>query len=172
MYQKLKDNKNSSHFLTNLLNSFSCLFTSAPTIQSACEANDVTQLQQLITHMTNFELNRCDEFGMTPLHLCVLSDSILCAEYLLKDKKVNPNIKSTDGYLNATALHIASNRRNIDMVKLLLIHGADPKIIDKRGQTPFSENQTKDLIYLINEVKSAKENAASSNFINSFHPSH
>jgi ankyrin repeat protein len=170
MYQQLKDNKNSSHFLANLVSSFSCLFTTAPTIQSACEKNDLLQLQELITNMTNSELNLCDNNGMTPLHLCVLSDSLTCAEYLLHVKKVNPNIKSKDGYLNATALHIASNRRNIDMIKLLLTHGATSNITDKRGHTPFSEN--KDLIYLINEVNSSKENSASLNSIHPVHPSH
>ncbi len=54
---------------------------------------------------------------------------------LLDDGKCNVNARIDDG---STPLHIAvQNKKEVDIVKILLSYGADPNIADNEGKTPL-----------------------------------
>lgn len=65
----------------------------------------------------------------------------------------NIDINSTD-YDKRTALHLASSEGQVDVVKLLLLHGADPNMVDRWGNRPLDDakaaNQT-DCIKILEE---------------------
>jgi len=68
--------------------------------------------------------NAQDEDGETPLHL---SESATIAEFLLRKGGASPNVPNIDGI---TALHLAVQRRDLDLVRTLLRYGADVNVQD------------------------------------------
>lgn len=56
----------------------------------------------------------------------------------------------------ATPLHVASHCGHVDVVRLLLEHGADPNVRDKYGDTPakdalFTSTKSQEIIRLLTE---------------------
>ena len=87
-----------------------------------------------------------NNLGNTPLHEASFLgyDEIL---NLLITKK-NVNVRNFQG---DTALHLAVQNDNKKAVKILIKEGADPLIIDKKGQSSSSYIKDKDLIHFINQ---------------------
>lgn len=85
--------------------------------------------------------NTFDEYGYTPLMICVKCDCINAIDELLK-QRVDPNFH-TPG--EQTALLLATykyvdhpNDINEGIVHSLLCHGADPHIKNSSGDSPYS----------------------------------
>jgi len=55
---------------------------------------------------------------------------------ILRDTKAFPNIKHAIDVLGRTALHIAAQLGNSNMVALLLKYNSNPKVQDRSGCTP------------------------------------
>jgi ankyrin repeat protein len=94
--------------------------------------------------------------GNEKLFKAIENNSIEEAELLLKRhfliRKANPN--ANDGYFRDTPLHNASWKGKIEMVALLIHHGAKVNLKNRNGDTPLhyasSYNQTETIKYLIN----------------------
>ena len=73
-----------------------------------------------------------DNSGKTPLHYCVENETGRVAELLLRTDKSVIDTKDSEGY---SALQLAVIACNIQIVTLLLKHGADINQTDSEGHT-------------------------------------
>ena len=65
---------------------------------------------------------------------CVLGNKLDCAEYLIKSAGANVNACDTS---MRTALHWAAHKEHHKILKLLVSKGADCRVKDRDGLTPF-----------------------------------
>jgi len=72
-------------------------------------------------------------YNNTALQDAIFLGYLKIARYLIK-KGTPPNLKNRYGQ---TALHIASDRQYVGIVKLLLAYGAEKTILDNNGNTPY-----------------------------------
>lgn len=72
--------------------------------------------------------------GETPLHIAAILDNVICAKDIINNKVAAVNTLSTG---RSSALHMASMRGNMDMVKYLLQQGAHINQADDDGLTPL-----------------------------------
>ena len=69
-----------------------------------------------------------DNFGDVPLGIAVLTGHIEIVRLLLD--YVEANVEDVRGFLEThTPLPEAAEKRNVDILQLLLKHGADPEVI-------------------------------------------
>jgi len=86
------------------------------------------------------DVNAQNIFGNSPLSLAVEYGHDLAAEEILKRQELNVNPKQWDGnYCGRTPLHWAVVKGYENMVRLLLVRGADINARDKASQTPLIE---------------------------------
>lgn len=77
--------------------------------------------------------NARNAYAFTPLHVIAKGwGNVLCASLLL-EAKADPDFKESNAGM--TPLHWAAAKANVDLVKLLLDHGADPSIRNDEGRT-------------------------------------
>ena len=69
-------------------------------------------------------VNAQDDDGETPLHL---AESFTITELLLSQGRANPNIPNIDGIC---AIHLAVQRRDINSLRILILHGASVNSAD------------------------------------------
>jgi len=79
------------------------------------------------------DANTSDIYGWTPLMRAVYEDRFEVVRVLLGDKSLRLNAQDDRG---ETALHFAAARGSLEIVKLLLAHGADARATDSSGRTP------------------------------------
>ena len=79
------------------------------------------------------DANLADIYGWTPLMRAVDSDRTGVVRVLLKDKSVRVNARDDQG---ETALHHAAAGGSLEIARLLLANGADPRAKDAAGRTP------------------------------------
>jgi len=107
-------------------------------------------VELLLEHGANPNIQKHD--GETPLHLAVWEGHLKVVELLL-EHGANPNIQENKyGYtplhdavnrclknkFGRTPLHFTVSRYHVvDVVRVLLDHGADPTIRDNKGRTPL-----------------------------------
>ena len=129
-------------------------------IHSAIRAADDDALSVAVTNCEDVasEVNRGGRDGKTPLHLAISSNNLASAEFLLRNDSVvantqdndgntplhyaknesfvklllevgraNPNIPNERGFC---AIHVAVQRRDVESVKCLLSHSANPNVAD------------------------------------------
>lgn len=72
----------------------------------------------------------------TVLHRAVMSNSLECFKYVL-EKDVDINAKSGESLWSKTALHLAAEKGNSEMVHCLVKKGADIYVKDNDGNTPL-----------------------------------
>ncbi|XP_023231075.1 GATA zinc finger domain-containing protein 14-like [Centruroides sculpturatus] len=102
-------------------------------IHNAVSRDDLTELR---TQLDNEELVPAkDNFGMTSLHKAVILGHTKIVKFLTDNFPEIINITDKDG---RTALHYAtaaSRKESINIYKILIQAGADPKIRDMQGRT-------------------------------------
>jgi len=73
--------------------------------------------------------------GSNPIYCASQNGHKEIVEYLLKELKVNPNAPCNE---NATPLLMSAQYGYLDVVSLLLEHGADPNINMNKGDSPLT----------------------------------
>lgn len=105
---------------------WACTTSSLPTIRAILDA----------TPSRSFDPDVQDLSGWTPLMISssLKDDAGLPAVELLLARDADVKIASNNG---GTALHFATSKGNVDVVKKLLEAGASARMKDKRGQLPL-----------------------------------
>ncbi|CAM9629374.1 unnamed protein product [Lampetra planeri] len=99
-------------------------------VHAAAINGDRSALQKIVAANPEFR-DAPDQFGRTPLMYCVLADRPECAEALLK---AGANVNKTDKS-KRTALHLAAQKGNYRILKLLLSRRASLLQKDLEGMT-------------------------------------
>eukprot|EP01138_Halocafeteria_seosinensis_P006928 gb/GECG01007086.1/.p1 GENE.gb/GECG01007086.1/~~gb/GECG01007086.1/.p1 ORF type:complete len:173 (+),score=24.05 gb/GECG01007086.1/:1-519(+) len=73
--------------------------------------------------------------GLTPLHTAVWFKHYELAQVLIEEYDADVNCRSLK--LRDTPLHDAVRNKDVDLIRLLLEHNADPMIPDRYGDTPW-----------------------------------
>jgi uncharacterized protein len=99
----------------------------------AVRRNNIEAVRLLLT--AGAEINLKDDEGRSPLRICVEKEYLEMARLLLlcgASKTINEAVAG-----GMTALGLAAYWLNVDMVRLLLAHGADPRVEDADRRTVF-----------------------------------
>jgi ankyrin repeat protein len=98
-----------------------------------------------------------DQWGYTPLHQAVLQGNLATVVVLLDAANTGIDAKDVD---RCTPLHCAVQQGHVDIVELLLVHGADRKAKNQDGFTPLRcavqlgyTDILKVLLYHISDIK-------------------
>jgi ankyrin repeat protein len=89
-----------------------------------------------------------DESGIGPVLVSILRDKVPILQELLAAPSVDVNAVGEDGL---TYLHVATVRRRIEIVKLLLAAGADVYAVDSRGEAALAYARDEDILRAILE---------------------
>ncbi|KAJ1951853.1 hypothetical protein GGI12_006387 [Dipsacomyces acuminosporus] len=107
---------------------------------AACKQDQSDFVQEILKDLKSVDVNCCDGVGNTPLHYAAQTGSIDCVQLLVGVPGINPNIKNRmeqDTPLHkAAALH-DDPEEALEITKLLVSAGADPRIINRLKQRPM-----------------------------------
>lgn len=101
--------------------------TTKPYVTLQCNAA-LSMSQTVLFHFPE------DRYGRTALHKHAINGSLENMNWNISSEKFC--LDQTDCY-GRTALHYVSERGNIKSTQILLIHGANPNIVDMRGYSPM-----------------------------------
>lgn len=91
------------------------------------------------------ETNLRDDEGYSPLRICAQKGYLEMARLLLLCG-ANKTIHEAGGAGGMNALGLAAYKLNVDMVRLLLAHGADPNVEDNDRMTVFDNLRIKERV--------------------------
>jgi len=80
-----------------------------------------------------YDLNKADELGQTPMHICCRFNSMNAANFLIK---AGADLDIEDK-LGRNYLHYACRNNSFEVVKVLLESGLDPSVSDNFGDIPL-----------------------------------
>ena len=115
-------------------------------LHAASDSGSVDVMRWLLDH--GADANVWDHWRQIPLHLAVYEGHHRAVQVLLEHK---PDVNSQD-YVGGTALYQVSfprshsRGREVDIVRLLLDHGADPNIPDNSHSTPLHHASSSGLL--------------------------
>ena len=108
----------------------------------AVRRNQVEAVRLLLA--AGAEPNLKDDEGYSPLRICVQKGYLEMARLLLLCGATKTIHEAGGGGSGMNALGMAAYWLNIDMVRLLLAHGADPHVEDSDGWTVFDKLQMRE----------------------------
>ncbi|VDO29548.1 unnamed protein product [Onchocerca flexuosa] len=123
------------------------------------QLNDLKLASIVRNYGADFEAH--DEDGRTPLMIAVWASNYKICHYMLETIGVAPNVVD---YQGATALNIAANNGQREIVMLLLRFGAEPSICDNLGRCASDVAQLAGHDQIRQILKSASGSADSSGF--------
>ena len=88
-----------------------------------------------MTNIFNFGENKCKNCYDYKLHEYVRNNNIEIIYFILMTEVLSKNFLNKKDCDGNTVLHIAVQNKNIDIVELLLQHGADHSLKDIKGDT-------------------------------------
>jgi ankyrin repeat protein len=80
-----------------------------------------------------YDINKADELGQTPMHICCRFNSINAANFLIK-AGIDLDIEDK---LGRNYLHYACRNNSFEVMKILLESGIDPSVSDNFGDIPL-----------------------------------
>ncbi len=94
------------------------------------------------------DINAADVYRLTPLMRAVDNEQLAAVNVLLADSAVEVNSLDES---DSSALHYAVANKNKIVVALLLAHGADPNLVNRKGLTPLAmASELPDILPLLN----------------------
>ncbi|MDG1436510.1 MAG: ankyrin repeat domain-containing protein [Rickettsiaceae bacterium] len=108
-------------------------FSKVTPLMVAIVVGNVEIASLLLEHGAN--PNECNDYGDTPLIIAAQEHNIEMLELLLQNKRTDVNQASRVD--KETALALAVEKRDIDVVKMLLLYDADVNQAMDNGDTPF-----------------------------------
>ncbi|KAI8323956.1 ankyrin [Martensiomyces pterosporus] len=107
---------------------------------AACKQDQSGLVQEILRDPKSVDVNCCDGVGNTPLHYAAQTGSVDCVQLLVRVPGISPNIKNRmeqDTPLHkAAALH-GDPDEALEITKLLVSAGADPRIVNRLKQRPM-----------------------------------
>ncbi|KAJ6249152.1 cyclin-dependent kinase inhibitor 2c-related [Anaeramoeba flamelloides] len=120
-------------------------------IKKAIQEDNLSSIERLLQKKHLFNLPK-NEIPL--LHRTIISGSINCMLYIINYP--NHDVDIRDNKYGLTSLHLSSLIGNKEIMKTLLVHGADPNAVDNKGRTPLfcvSFKGNLDLFNLLVEYK-------------------
>eukprot|EP00004_Rigifila_ramosa_P018015 TRINITY_DN4437_c0_g1_i2.p1 TRINITY_DN4437_c0_g1~~TRINITY_DN4437_c0_g1_i2.p1 ORF type:complete len:506 (-),score=98.04 TRINITY_DN4437_c0_g1_i2:229-1746(-) len=100
----------------------------------ACAGNDLYRAMLCLAHGADINAPHPDEEGKRPLHACIYTDALLCAELLAQN---DADVNATDNY-GWTPLHFAAFKNRVEGARLLVRRGARLDMKEEKGHTPVN----------------------------------
>ncbi|XP_041523184.1 ankyrin repeat domain-containing protein 7-like [Microtus oregoni] len=98
-------------------------------LQRAASVGDVKLVERLI-NAREHRVNECDRRSRSSLHYASAHNHPNVVTLLLSNDSTDINMKDDEG---CTPLIKAAQRDNVECISILLMHGADPHIVDANG---------------------------------------
>ena len=122
-------------------------------VHIAAEANQVSMLMYLILNEA-LDIFCLDENGSTPLHWACYSGAFEAVDYLLSFKAdINAQDKE-----RITPLFLAVDNKRENIVRILLMNGADKNLPNKKNELPINIARKKNYIRIKNLLKDKEYN--------------
>eukprot|EP01136_Pigoraptor_vietnamica_P012301 Opistho-1_new@52082 len=121
--------------------------TGSERILAAAKRDHVDMLKEVLAEAPgSFDVNAVDGIGWSALHYCGYFDSAEVAALLLEQPGINPNIKNRQW---ETPLHVAASNGCVQIVRLLIEHGANPSAVTKAKDSVLdlcADDEARDLV--------------------------
>ena len=122
-------------------------------VHIAAEANQVTMLMYLILNEA-LDIFCLDENGSTPLHWACYSGAFEAVDYLLS-LKADINAQDKE---RITPLFLAVDNKRENIVRILLMNGADKNLPNKKNELPINIARKKNYVRIKNLLKDKEYN--------------
>ena len=122
-------------------------------VHIAAEANQVTMLMYLILNEA-LDIFCLDENGSTPLHWACYSGAFEAVDYLLS-LKADINAQDKE---RITPLFLAVDNKRENIVRILLMNGADKNLTNKKNELPINIARKKNYVRIKNLLKDKEYN--------------
>ena len=154
------------YFFLHFLEGINYLLNGLPYIIKICQEGKLQQFKKFIEEkdfFINFPIHdsiikHCFEQSYMSknhdriIHLAVNEEQIPIVQYLIEEENVDVNIT---GYGGWTPFHYACEKGNLELVKYLYAHGANPLESDDEGKPPIKYTKSDEIIqYLESECGS------------------
>ncbi|KAJ2001785.1 hypothetical protein GGI04_002090 [Coemansia thaxteri] len=129
---------------------------------AACMTDQSDLVRELLQDSHPVDVNFTNSLGYTALHYAAQTGSVDCMRLLVAVQGVNPNIQDSldkDTPLHKALVHCDSSETALELTRLLLTAGADPRITNEKRQRPvtLTEPEEEDIRRLLVQATLAAE---------------